>query len=319
MTYQEFLCAVLARIRECMEGKAQVSLHTIYKNNRVKKDAVCILEGNCNVSPTIYLETYYEDLKQGLSITQVVDRILEEYKRNRCFVQLDVQEFQDFQRVQSKIVCKLINYEENRELLMDVPHRGFLDLAIVYYFLVENDFLGSGTAVIHHDQMQSWHVTEETLYQTAIANTDRLLGNEVTEMDEVIFQLLKKDMAQQLENNPEQIAEGQIEQWVKEMLYVMIPEKKYHMFVMSNRDKYMGAAAVLNTAKLQEFADTWKGGFYVIPSSIHEVILLPESESVTREELKQLLRELNESAQESQDYLSENVYYFDNGNGCLTM
>lgn len=249
---------------------------------------------------------------------EILEAILAEYRANRCGLYLDVGEFQKFEKLRSRIVYKLVNYEQNQPLLQDMPHRRFLDLAVVYYFLIQNHFIGSGTALVHNRQMEAWGVDEETLYRTACENTDRLLGNELEPMPQVIRELLRKDLVRQVSLYPNRgdYSEEQLSLWASQILNALMPEEKYIMYVLSNRDKYFGAAAVLNRRKLSAFASE-HGNFYVIPSSIHEMILMPEAEPLSADELKRLLKEINADGKEGQEYLSSRIYYFNKDRDCL--
>lgn len=321
MRYEDFLKKITAMVQERLGDQVRVCLHTIYKNNDLKKEAMCILEEGSNVSPTIYLEPYYRKLEMGVSWNGAISELLDEYRTNRCGLYLDVEEFQVFERVSSRIVYKLLNYEKNRALLENVPHRRYLDLAVVYYFLIENHFIGSGTAMIHNQQMKVWGVSEEILYQAARENTDRLLGNEITAMDQVIRELLKKDLMYQMNRQIccDGDGEDQAEFLTDQILTSLLPEQKYVMYVMSNSNKYLGASAVLNHSRLSDFAKKHNCGFYVVPSSIHEVILMPETEPLDKTDLKQLLSDINMAGEDSQEFLSDQVYYFDREGGGLRL
>ena len=251
-------------------------------------------------------------------MSEILDEIMAEYQTNRCGLYLDVEEFQDFEKIGSRVVFKLINYEHNRELLRDVPHRRFLDLAVVYYFLIENHFIGKGTAMIHNQQLHIWNVDEDTLYRRALQNTDRLLGLEIKPMGCVIRELLKKDLIHQLSGCPGcgDFTKEQVDSWSLHILDSLMPGQPYEMYVLSNRDKYYGACAILNDKCLAGFASE-HGSFYVIPSSIHEVILMPETESLSLADLKLLLVDINAAGEESQEYLSPEIYYYDSGQECL--
>lgn len=317
MTYETFLKWIPELVQSELGEGVKVRLHTIHKNNNIRLEALCILEEGCNVAPTIYLQSYYERLQAGVPLKHICSEICREYGASRCGIYMNVQDFCDYEKMKSRVVYKLVNYERNRELLQDVPHRRFLDLAVVYYLLIENQFIGSGTAMIYHHQRQLWQVDEETLYRMASANTERILGHEITPMRQVILSLLQRDMRQQLEGNLRTGActGSQVDRWAVEILDRMLPQERYDMYVLSNESKYLGAAAALDTGRLRAFADKMGCGLHVIPSSVHEMIVLPETQPLKREDLQRLLREINAEEENVQDFLSDQVYYFDRKKG----
>ncbi len=80
---------------------------------------------------------------------------------------------------------------------------------------------------------------------------------------------------------------------------------------MSNAGKRYGAAGLLRAGLLGEFVGRIGEGFYILPSSIHELILLPCSiASLEVGELRKMVREINEAEVIREEWLSENVYYY---------
>lgn len=321
MTYEAFVERIPALLKKRLGEGVRVCVHTIYKNNSVKKDALCILEQGGNVSPTIYLRPYYEKLAGGASLDAILFEIEREYQTNRCGVYVDAQEFQSFEKMAPWIAYRLINYEKNRELLAEIPHRRFLDLAVVYYLLVENHFIGSGTALIYHTLRELWKVDEETLFRVAGANTRRLLGYEITPMDHLIGTLLREDLLRELGENPAgcDYAKEDVEELSRQILASLVSRESCAMYVMSNDSKYYGAVSLLDTRRLWDFAKEKQSSFYVVPSSVHEVILAPVQDLLSKEELRMLLREINQAEESDQEFLSDQVYYFDVDNGCLKL
>ena len=71
-----------------------------------------------------------------------------------------------------------------------------------------------------------------------------------------------------------------------------------------------GAAAILNDTARQEIAEKL-GDFYVLPSSIHEVMIVPKSTGRSLEELELMVRSVNSSEVEPDEVLSDHVYEYD--------
>ena len=321
MTYETFLEWIPDMVQSQLGDGVEVRLHTIYKNNNVRRNAICVMEEGCNVSPTIYLERYYQQWKDGVSLDKISSEICKEYEANRCGKYVNIASFCQFETMKDRIVYKLIHYDRNWELLQQIPHRRFLDLAVVYYLLLEDPFLGNATVLIQRQQMQMWNVEEETLYQMASCNTKRILGNIITPMRQVIRELLIRDMGRQLASDVDRgiCTLQQVEQWSEEVLEQILPKEQRTMFVMSNHKKYLGAVSVLDQEMLDDFAGKLDGGFYVIPSSIHEMILVPETESLQWKDMRLLLAQINGEEDNVQEYLSDQIYYYDRQKGLQMM
>lgn len=66
MTYSEFKRLVLSFFREQLGASTELSIQPVTKNNQVILDGLIILESGCNVSPTLYLNYYYDMIKPEL-------------------------------------------------------------------------------------------------------------------------------------------------------------------------------------------------------------------------------------------------------------
>ena len=83
------------------------------------------------------------------------------------------------------------------------------------------------------------------------------------------------------------------------------------MFVASNPNKLNGAAVLTYPGFLEQAAEQLGGDFYVLPSSIHEIILLPERGDMCPRELENMVQEVNATQVAPEDKLSDNVYHYD--------
>lgn len=318
MTYKAF-CLLAQELLEkkCKDG-TRVHLNGQYKNNGGFKEALCVLEEGSNVSPVLYLRKYYEAFESGMSMDEVAEKLLAEYKEKRCAVFREGKEYMDFEKVKPRIVYKLVNYGRNKAMLVQAPHRRYLDLAVVYYFLVDDPVIGRGSAVIDNRLFEGWKVTEDVLFKTAQENTERLLGAEIMPIDEVIKELLHNDLLRHIEENPGdgELQKEQIEAVVESMVRSLHSGEPKEMYVYSNDSKYYGAAALLNGRRLEKFAGE-KGNFFIIPSSIHELILIPEGTIPAGEEMRELLRDINGQLEDETEYLSNHIYYYDRERKCV--
>lgn len=132
MTYSEFKRLVLSFFREQLGASTELSIQPVTKNNQVILDGLIILESGCNVSPTLYLNYYYDMIKAGTPTQTVLQQLLQTYQLNKPEENMDIRFFTEYQNVSGRILYKLINASQNMKLLQEVPHIKFLDLAIVF-------------------------------------------------------------------------------------------------------------------------------------------------------------------------------------------
>lgn len=169
-----------------------------------------------------------------------------------------------FDSVKEKICFKLINAEKNQELLQDVPHIPFMDLAIVFYVLVGQSSNGNATALVRNSMMQLWGNPDVyDIYDLAKMNTQRLFRGHVASMMEVMSGIIAEN-----DNVDSDLVDAFFSMDVYEDNFMP-------MFVATNKSKINGASVILYDGLLAEFARRVGGDFYILPSSIHETILLP--------------------------------------------
>jgi hypothetical protein len=299
MKYDTFKKVILERLEYDIPDPKKISIQTIYKNNGLQLDGLVIMEDNCNISPTLYLNYYFDSYQNGTEFSKIYDMILENYRHNRPTKSIDVRFFTQFENTKSKIAIKLINYEKNKTLLQDVPHIRFLDLAIVFYCLITMDEeVGNATILIHNSHLAYWNVTLEELFAIAKENTRKLLPEKISDMNDMLQELSKR----QLISAP-----------------MIADEERYPMFVLTNERNLHGAACILYDDLLKQYATQADTDFYILPSSIHEVILIPTTEDTCQEELSEMVMEVNASQLLEEEVLSDHAYYYSRKTNEITM
>lgn len=289
MTYEQFLKEVPSYLAGRFPADTQIHIRSVLKNNDSQKDGLVISETGNTISPTIYLNGFYRRMEEeGDSFEQVMDDVLMLYRNNRPAKDLDVDFFSDYEQVKSKVVYKLVSKQQNAKLLEDVPHMEVLDLAVVFLCLFPSAEHNYSTVLIHNEHCKLWKVNGEALWEQAKVNTPRLLPYVLQPMDDVLTELMQVDLTDEMS-----------------MQMGLHP-----MYVLSNQARMHGASAILYPHMLQEFANCMQSDFYIIPSSIHELILIPTGERNDDARLNELIAYVNAEELQPEDILSDHVYYF---------
>ena len=189
---------------------------------------------------------------------------------------------------------KLVNYQMNERMLKRVPYIRYLDLAVVFYYRVEQEHFPGGSVLIHNNNLVTWGITKSQLMKDAAFNTSRKLPYRFMGMETLIAELS---------------GETEMENLQKEEL----------MYVLTNEEKFYGAAVLLYPHVLAHIGTLLKRNFFVLPSSVHECILVPDQGHYTRFELMKMVREVNQNQVEEEEILSYQVYYYDRKREALVM
>lgn len=291
MNYENFILEVKSRV-ECLCSDAKVSVERVVKNNSLTLDGIVIRREGESLTPTIYLNGMYGEFRSGKTLDDIIEEIICIDKTQRMNCDIDINYFSNFELVKESIFAKLINKEKNEELLKRLPHREFLDLAIVYYGMYEGFSDGVGTWNITKEILEAYSIDEDVLHQTAMNNSIQKRPYFIKNMLELLEEIMpEEDFAQYIDED-------------------MMLERRNPMYVMSNEDKTLGAITVLYPGVLNAFYEK-HGNFYVLPSSIHEVILIPVSEGIEERELQNMVEEVNRLALKQEEFLSDNVYIYE--------
>ncbi len=298
MEFTSFKTMVKDEVEKRTGEQYSVRLNEVIKNNGVILSGITMLQGDSNISPTIYLNHYYEAYEKGdVTLRCIVDDVLDTYERNKVNRSVDMRFFMKYESIKDRIIFKLIHAGRNEEMLKDIPHVRYLDLAVVFQCLVSDEMFGNATIMIHNAHLKLWGITLDELYQKAIGNTPRLQKYEIKNMRDVLCEMMRLE---ELEGR----------QIIDREEYQQALEEPVMMYVLSNRTRVQGASCILYPDLLKDFAEAVKSDFYILPSSIHEVILLPVQGDEDSEALKKTVREVNETQLERAEVLSDSVYYF---------
>ena len=291
MEFTNFTTLVQREVEKRAGENYRVKLNDVMKNNGVVLRGITLMQDDSNISPTIYLNPYYDAYENGdTTLGTVIDEVIDTYERNMINRSIDMKFFLNYETVRSRIIFKLINTEKNRELLRDVPYIPFLDLSIVFQCLVSEERFGNASILIHNVHLQLWKVNARELYECALKNTPLLQGYELADMNTVLEEM--KELG------------GIDDEEIEDM------QQEVPMYVLSNKSRINGASCILYKDILKDFAMVVDKDLYVLPSSIHEVILLPSDGTQESEQLKEMVREINQSQVEKEEVLSDSVYYY---------
>jgi hypothetical protein len=290
MDYKTFIIETADTIRDIMGDEVEIKLTTITKNNNVKLDGLTIKMEEENVSPTIYLNDYYERYLKEKSINDIAYEVIAIYQENKVKKSIDINFFTEFNNVKNNIAFKLINYGKNKETLSGIPYIKFMDLAIVFYCLVSSDLLGNATILIHNSHMDMWQTDIKELYKVAQVNSEKLLAVQIDNIETLLMDELGEEM--------------------KGIFDEEIDNSQIPMFVISNNTKVNGAACILYKNVLKDFASVINSDLYILPSSVHEIILIPKTIDSNPNDLKQIVKETNDNHVEDEEILSYSVYEY---------
>ena len=305
MNYREFAGAVEKQMNYKLEGGVRASLYTAVKNNAKERTGVVIESPGINISPTIYLEEYFEDYLKGKNLEIIVSEILGFYDSIKQEASWDCERLRSYDGVKQRIVFKLVNTMKNRKFLDTVPHRSFFDLSIVFYVLFEVTEEGTAAMTVSDSHAKQWKVTADILWADAVRNVRRLLPAEFVTMNHVLREMLMEKG----ENTGHEKEDGNL-----------LPgnnSERDGMYILSNVLRSYGAACIAYPNILEMIGEILQGDYYILPSSVHEVVVVPYSAGLDIAELDEMVREINVTQVAEEEVLSNHAYLYRRSTGML--
>lgn len=298
MGYKEFVEYIKMNAGYIAGEGGNITINHVIKNNGCEMDGLVIMEKGKDIAPTIYLDSFYELYTNGENIKNIIRQIEVIYEQNKNNVTFDVNILKHFDTIKDKIVYKVVNYRSNEKLLEQVPHKRILDLAVVFYCLLDNEYGRSATALIYNNNLKNWNVTIDDVYKAALKNTPDLLHSKIS------------SMAALFEKCGVNVDGEEVD------LKDYVPSD---MYVLTNESKLNGAACILYENVLYDFAQKLGADLYILPSSVHEVILLPKLSMFEKDELVNMVKEVNTEGVAADEVLSDHVYEYNRTERLITM
>ena len=298
MEYKEYVEYIKMNAGYIAGEGGNITINHVIKNNGCEMDGLVIMGKGKDIAPTIYLDSFYELYTNGENIKNIIRKIEVIYEQNKNNVTFDVNILKHFDTIKDKIVYKVVNYRSNEKLLEQVPHKRILDLAVVFYCLLDNEYGRSATALIYNNNLKNWNVTIDDVYKAALKNTPDLLHSKIS------------SMAALFEKCGVNVDGEEVD------LKDYVPSD---MYVLTNESKLNGAACILYENVLYDFAQKLGADLYILPSSVHEVILLPKLSMFEKDELVNMVKEVNTEGVAADEVLSDHVYEYNRTERLITM
>ncbi len=283
---EEFASQIAKKVKKSIGDGCQVRVQAVTKTNQVTLLGLVILSKKSNVSPTIYLEPFWENYQNGVPLEKLVEKIVTIYKEDTPKNSIDLEFFKEFEKVKDRICYRLIHRAENEELLQKIPHKEFLDMAVCFYYAYQNPEMGDGTILLYNNHMEAWGTTVEELHLLAKENTPKLFPWENISLRDMVEEMFD---IREFDDGKDHI----------------------NMQVLGNERHIHGAAVLLYDGVTEQMAELLGGSYYILPSSVHEVILLKDSGKEETKVLKEMIADVNRTQVPPEEVLSYSLYFYD--------
>ncbi|MBO4450317.1 MAG: hypothetical protein J5777_07000 [Clostridiales bacterium] len=310
LSYEEFQERVMNELIDYLPERysdCQLELHQVPKLNEVLTGIAIKpkVQGKSFIAPTFYMERLYAQYEESGSFEQTMAEQAVYLEESIKFIPKNILSM-DFTKVKEKIIFQIVNTAENKEMLERCPHRNFEDLSVVYRAITGISKSGVSGFLITNDIAEAENMTEEELYGYAYENTRRLFPFKSERIEVMMRRLMRKWGADETE--------------IKEAFpgYTKTPERE-RVYVVTNRHDFFGATALLYNDVIGEVAEKIGTDCYILPSSVHDLIVLSADAYYKQNKLANIVKTTNNESVRPSERLSDSVYLYSLNNHSISI
>lgn len=294
MDFEEFKNTVMDLVSKEVEDRGlegiSMKLTTIDSPDG-QTERLMVSVGEAKMSMAFRLQEIYQNVENGEDIDHAVYKMVNTIESSMDVIKNKEDEVKslisDYDKVKDQTYLRMIPGDS--PILKDTPHRMIEDMALVVNIHIDglSDENGRSCVVVSRPLMEMYGIDEKQLFADAEKNS---LANEpivFTPLGDMIKNLIKA------ENLPTPEEAGII------------------TYIASNRSGFQGAAVAGYPDFCKQAAEAIGGSFYMLPSSVHEFILIKDDGTPKAKDLNAMIRNVNETVLEPRDILASQCYHYD--------
>lgn len=303
MNFKKFIETVENNIRDYLPMEYQDAEIDVIENQKLNETytGLVIHRVGERLSPTINLNRFFEqyDVSDQATFFYVMNRIADMIQEPP--VDLEVDQFLDYEAMKSQLFIRISRVEGNESLMEEIPYRKIEDLVMTYHLAFGVNETGTSTAMITNRLMQEFQITPEQLHEDALRNSPKIFPEKIEPLGTMMKRMLAEDMSR----------EGMSDEEIRHMIDSMDMGVPMPLVVVTNEHTINGAAVLFYPELMDQLGEMLDGDYFILPSSVHEVLLLPDDGLHSAKELKELVSEVNATTVEPEDRLTNEVYHYD--------
>ncbi len=212
----------------------------------------------------------------------------------------------------TRFVIMLENYEKNKDKIEKGPYVRQMDLAITCHQLILLESEEMCTCRVTWDLLELWDLSPEELFKVAGNDSREWLPPTIEPMEDVIIGFMAEDILNSRDLELEEALEEAENEYLS--LFGVPKERIPEIYVVTNSLRIQGAAVIFYSDILKQFAEKKECDLILLPSSIHEWLIIPEDCSISMEDMKSMVYDANRLVVHEEEVLSDGVYRYSRKN-----
>lgn len=304
MTLQDFIIECRNEVGACLRingiEDADVRDAEVIKTNDIRLHGIVIIRKGSLAGVNVYIDDLFMRYEHGEELTQLMEEV-----KMRCLSALNttlppVPNESSFrlENIRNRLTVRLLDVRSNRSYMMDRP---YIDagngLVMVVQVNAEETITSEWMVTVNNSLLESMECTREQLLTAALSNTIRLEPPVLMRLKDFVFSEEQKNL---LEEDDERVR-----------------EERDSAYLLTNKSRFKGAAVLFYPGVMAKTADVLGCGYYVLPSSMHELIIIPDSFGMSIRSMTDMLHHGNEAYVDEEEFLSDRVFHYDPFDGNL--
>ena len=295
MTRDEFISRVKEELMEMIPEEVREGLEIqdtmVLKSNDQKHHGLTFKREESDAAPTIYLDDAYARFTNGEELHSLTAELKDAYLQTLSMPEPQKIDF-DYDKIKDKLTVRLLEIKRNRDFLATTPYMTVgHGLAMVCDIKMQDGDDGSWRATVTQSMLEGQNYDKRELFMAAMDNAQLIDPPILVDIGQALFTHEGENLLQRNEPLP--------------------PEDVSNMYVLSNTGGMLGSAVLFYPDTQEHVAEILGEGYCVLPSSQHEVLIIPDSAGIDRGELAEMVKQANQSVVEPKDVLTDTVFHYD--------
>lgn len=300
LNFEEFQEYIKSNVKDYLPENykdADIQFTDVVKNNDVHLTGVLIKKENETLTPNIYINELYEKYSSGMNLDEIVGDIAD------LRIEHDPPEeaqsigsiFTNYEMVKQRLEIHLCDMELNRDKLKNQVYTEQGDFAATYHIKIGGDGMLRGSAAVTPNLLKGWGITEEQLREDSL-RAEHSKGAVFTDIEELVAEKTFGLKSTNLLDKQKDVIDNEV---------------GFSFYCLTSEEKRYGASMILQEDVMGKVSKLMGGDFYILPSSIHETLIVPTTTQMTLEDMSIMVQYVNKEAVEPEDKLSDKVQFYD--------
>lgn len=261
----------------------------VVKMNDQKLHGLTFRMPGSDAAPTLYVDDMFRAYKDGADIGYLASEMANMFSASMDMPKPPEVDF-EWDNVKDKLTVRLLEQKRNREFLSNMPYVSVGHGLAIIADINMGDGRGEWRTAVNNNVLENLGVDSETLFAQAMKSAQIMEPATLVDMSAALFEPNKTNLLDRTEP--------------------IASEEVGGMYVLTNTTGSLGAAALFYPDVKEKAGELLGGDYYILPSSTHEVILVPDSADIDAKNLCDMVKQANRTVVEANDILSDNVYHY---------